>query len=396
MQCIVTHTALRGPSAPGWSGWRRRRRTRQTFTRKWSRWEKWPKKSEQIGQITKSLHIFSLGEGTGKREAFWWKPRLSRPRCSTAQVPWRVQACFRPLALGWKAPAGGSRLSGFRTSRLRSSCPDQVGKDQDEPDWESWHQIPGKRGCSEVDPEQHPIHGGSRGEGCLPRSTGGAGEAEERAGGAWQAEQQRGERSDLKHILIQKLRFTGSWGGWRATSGGGRVQGEPTGGRRPSPGRDSLTRWWVAFFFAKMVGRQYNSIGDLLIRVMKRHDNFLQFRNFLSILTFFENCRFFWTILTILIPMDNFDKVWQLWQFFKFLTFFLHLLHLWASFIFFDNFEMFWPLVFFDLMMGCFFSLTRWGVAFFLDLAITSTPGLVRICWPEKARNRNQECRGRE
>ena len=30
-----------------------------------------PKKSEQIGKITKSLHIFSLGEGTGKREAFW-------------------------------------------------------------------------------------------------------------------------------------------------------------------------------------------------------------------------------------------------------------------------------------------------------------------------------------
>ena len=49
----------------------------------------------------------------------------------------------------------------------------------------------------------------------------------------------------ISTFLIQKLRFTGSLGGWRGSSGGGQVQEEPTGGRRPSLGRDSSTRWWL-------------------------------------------------------------------------------------------------------------------------------------------------------
>ena len=50
----------------------------------------------------------------------------------------------------------------------------------------------------------------------------------------------------LTFFFIEKLRFIGSLGGWRGSSGGGQVQGEPTGGRQPSPGRDSSTRWWLA------------------------------------------------------------------------------------------------------------------------------------------------------
>ena len=48
--------------------------------------------------------------------------------------------------------------------------------------------------------------------------------------------------------LIWKLRFIVNWGGLRARSGVGRVQGEPTGDHQPLLGRDSLTRWWVAAY----------------------------------------------------------------------------------------------------------------------------------------------------